>query len=332
MTWTCLICLNFCVAVEELRRLDQDVSTAVGQAWAPNTLKCRNSQWSKYIHFCVDMGFSALPAEGSTVARFLVFLARTCKYSTINNYVSAINGLHKFYGHDIDFRKYYLIQLVLKGLKRQLGTVVEQAQPFTKDQLLKMYFTIDLTSRLDSVLWSALIFSFRTLLRKSNVVPDKQQDYGHIVRRGDVVFTDWGMMVHVRSSKTVQHRQYVLEIPVYYVNDKVFCAASALEHHFKQMPGHDDSPLFLHPDMDRPILYGDLLSFIKRLSSAIGMSGRVGCHSLRRSGAAFLHSIGTPLEDIMSVGDWRSMAVLAYLATPMDRKKEIQFKVAAKLF
>ena len=331
MTCICYNSLVICVAVSELEELDREVSATVGQAWAVNTLKTRNSQWSKYLTFCIDMGLKALPADPSTVSRFLVFLARSCKFSTINNYLSAINVLHKFYGHGIDYRQYYLIQLILKGLKRQLGTQLDQSRPFSKNQLIAMYATLDLTNDMDIILWSALIFSFRTLLRKSNVLPDTQVCSDHIIRRKDIDFTEWGMMVHVHSSKTIQHKQYVLDIPITYVKDQRFCAVTTLEDHLRIFPKCSDAPLFFNPKTGKPVLYRELLTFIKRLAKDIGINDKVGCHSLRRSGAAFLHSIGTPLEDIMSIGDWRSMAVLSYLATPMDRKRQIQDSVASDL-
>ena len=148
------------------------MSATVGLAWSDNTLKSRNSQWKKYFEFCISMGLAALPADVSTTARFLVYLSRTCKFSTINNYLSAVNVLHKYHGHDIDFRKFYLIQLIVRGLKRQLGTNVVQSRPFSKDELLCMYNNMDHSSSPDLVMWTAVTFLFRTLLRKSNYIPD----------------------------------------------------------------------------------------------------------------------------------------------------------------
>ena len=230
------------------------------------------------------------------------------------------------------FRHCYLITLVLKGLKRQLGTHVQQSIPFSMDELKAMHATIDMASYLNRILWSVVIFSFRTLLRKSNVVPDSLDSAIHVVRRKDVEFHDWGLMINVASTKTVRYDQYVLHIRIHYVQDKRFCAASSVKSHFQVVPGKPNDPIFLKEPFGKPVLYHDVLSFIKRLATDIGLKGeRIGCHSLRRSGAAFLHSIGVPLEDIMSSGDWHSMAVLMYLSTPMSRKHVIQDSVSDKL-
>lgn len=82
----------------------------------------------------------------------------------------------------------------------------------------------------------------------------------------------------------------------------------------------------------KPIMYHELLQFLKTAVTWIGLSAAdVGLHSLRRSGAAFLHSIGVPLNDIQSAGDWSSMAVLLYLCTPFSRKCSIEMEVARVL-
>lgn len=57
----------------------------------------------------------------------------------------------------------------------------------------------------------------------------------------------------------------------------------------------------------------------------IGLSDvSYGLHLMCRCGTMFLQSIGVPLYEIQLLGDWKSMAVLFYLASSLDRKKSIQ--------
>lgn len=78
--------------------------------------------------------------------------------------------------------------------------------------------------------------------------------------------------------------------------------------------------------------YREVLNYLKNMSKRIGKDpSTVGLHSLRRSGAFFMHQIGVPLEDIKSIGDWRSLAVLMYIVSPVDRKKLIDKLVAEAL-
>ena len=289
--------------------------------------------WKRYLKFCTDIGETPVPAAIQTVVRFLVFLARDCKFSTVNNYLSAIVSLHKFYGYDATFRDCFLVELVMKGLHSQLGDHRVQMQPLSLSQLRQIHDTC-LHSQLDITMWLIVILSFRSLLRKSNIVPDSHKCMGHALRRKDVSFYDWGIMLHVHSSKTLQYQQYVLDIPIRFVSDQRFCVASGLKRHLLLSACSQDGPLFLKEVKGKwiPILYKEVLDFIKRSVVSIGLPAyKYGVHSLRRSGVAFLHSTGVPLEDLMSIDDWHSLAVLEYLVTPVNRKLDIQDKVVAAL-
>ena len=55
------------------------------------------------MSFCAENDLIPLSSEPQTVARLLVFKARSSKYSTVNNYLSAINKLHEYYGYATNF-------------------------------------------------------------------------------------------------------------------------------------------------------------------------------------------------------------------------------------
>ena len=317
-----------------LDTLDREVSQMVGSAWADSTLNTRNSQWKRFIGFCADNDLIPLPASHHTVARFLVFQARSSKYSTVNNYLSAIVKLHQFYGHDADFRGSFLIKLVLAGIKRQLGDFTKQKIPLSPQQMMNIYVKLDLSNTAVRIMWCALIFSFRTLLRKSNFVPDRDGSCTHLVRRKDVVFKEDGATVYVYSTKTLKYQDRFLEIPLSFVDNPAFCVVSMLKEHFQTAPADKDSPLFLVPKGRgwSALLYRDLLTFIKEIVPLVGLDpDDVGLHSMRRSGTAYLHYLRVPLEDIKCIGDWRSLAVLMYLITPLDRKISIERDVVHSL-
>ena len=143
------------------------MSSAIGAAWSSNTLSTQNSQWKKYFKFCADTNQHPLQAVVQTIVRFFVFLAQDCKYGSINNYLSAVISLHKFYGYQVSFRESFLVKLVLKGLQSQLGDHKVQMQPLRVQQLRDIYAKCVLTEN-DEILWNIIILSFRSLLRKSN--------------------------------------------------------------------------------------------------------------------------------------------------------------------
>ena len=163
---------------------------------------------------------------------------------------------------------------------------------------------------------------------------DSDKEMGHVVRRQDVQFHPWGIMLQVRSTKTLQCQEYVLEMPLYFVPDRVFCVASAIRDHMVKTAGLPSDPIFLKcvQGCRRPILYKEVLCFLKHAVQSIGLPPHeYGVHSMRRSGAAFLHGLGVPLQDLMAMCDWHSLAVLDYLITPTSRKIEIQDKVVRAL-
>ena len=59
---------------------------------------------------------------------------------------------------------------------------------------------------------------------------------------------------------------------------------------------------------------------LRKLTTRIGLEGKVTSHSLRRGGATYLNSIGISLVDIKQRGDWRSLAVLLYLTDSLDTR------------
>lgn len=169
-------------------------------------MSTRRSQWKKYLQFCADTGLPGVPAETLTVARFLTFLARSCKFSTINNYLTAVIVLHKYHGFTPDFRETFYMKLVLKGLRRILGEETSKAAPLLPLQL-QCYKILDKTDSWWVTCWSAIILCFRSLLRKSNVLPINPHDKAHLVLRKDVSFFSWGVLLRAHSSKTAKSRK-----------------------------------------------------------------------------------------------------------------------------
>lgn len=253
-----------CVAgVDDLVALDDRVSSILASAWASSTLSCRNSQWRKYLFFCTDRGFSALPSELSTIVRFLAYLeSLNYKYVTINNYLSSIVVLHRFYGFKMCIRDSYLIQTVLSGLRRRLGTCSTPKLPlsiYQVDNICRLYPK----NPHNDCCWLATVICFRTLLRKSNVVVGDSSE--HILRREDVTFCSDKVIFRVHTSKTRKKGQETLEIPILRVSNRRFCVYTLLYEHVNIFPVQPDAPLLWKPGSggNKPLHYRDVSSFLK---------------------------------------------------------------------
>lgn len=318
----------------DLENIDHHLNLVLRSAWADSTLSTRNSQWSRFIKFCKAKGLTPVPADQLTVARFLISLAMSCAFSTCNNYLSAIICLHKFMGYPGDYRQRFMIQMVIKGLARKLGKHVDQKVGLTPDNFVSIYSRLSFADVNNLTKWAALMLSFRSLLRKSNLVQTNLSDLGSVVQRSDLVFSNDGLVLNVRKTKTIQNNEYVLQVPVSYVNNACFCAATMVRTHLARTSHISHGPIFYVwcKGTWRPLLYRELLDFLKSCVKLIGMDpSSVGLHSMRRSGAAFLHSIGISLVDIMNAGDWKSLAALSYLISPLSRKEVIDKTASAAL-
>ena len=244
-----------------------------------------------------------------------------------------IISFQKFYGFEGAYRSSYLVKLLLAGLKSQLDTAKCPKLPLSVDQISEMYKLLDLSDTNEITLWAALMFCFPTMLRKCNVVPDGSEGQ-HVIRRRDVEVTGQGVIVKIFSSKTIRHKERVLKVPIHFVDRPGMCAASMLLAHFARRQGSGEDYLFYLCKNKKwsPLTYKDLLEFLKRCTSKLGLDSKAyGLHSLRRAAATYYHSIGLSLTDVMLMGDWRSMAVFEYIMLPDERKSSIESYVSYKL-
>lgn len=139
--------------------------------------------------------------------------------------------------------------------------------------------------------------------------------------RPDVEFCDWGLVLGIRNSKTIQFWERVHKVPVASVSGPL-CAVSLLKEMYRRLPASDAQNLFgwYSKNVCRGLTYD---WFSKRLAkclktAGVSVSGHFTSHSLHRGGATALAMVGVPLYEIQKVGDWRSLSVLLYLASPLE--------------
>ena len=300
---------------------------------ASSTNKTRQAQWRKYFEFCDDFNLIALPAEAHQICRFLVYLGSSLKYSSINNYLSGVIMLHKMYGYIHDFRSDFRVLFTLQGLRRVLGDVSCPKSPLLPQDLLCISKLVVMDKDLDLAVWACVVLAFRTLLRKSNLMPNDLEGV-HCVRRGDIESTEWGMNVSVGSSKTIQFKQRRLVISVVSAPSSPLCTVSLVQEHFRRSPtvSCNDYIFMVQRRGKRvPLDYPTALDKLQSWASVAAPEKDIGFHSLRRGAATHMSIIGIKLEDIKTAGDWSSLSVLIYLTSPHSHKIDIDRIVANSL-
>lgn len=234
----------------DLAQLESQVKGMASNYYSANSRSTRAMQVRKYLHFIEEFRglISPLPCPSSQVAIYIVWLARSLKYSSITNYLSALNFFIKSEGFPpIDFSD-HLVRTVLGGAKRTLGCVVKRAAPLLPAELLKIF---NLMSEREGHVCAraAILTGFRALLRKCQIT-----DSDSVLRRTDFQFFQWGMLITVRRSKTIQFSERELLIPVARVANKTLCAVHWVEKHFAMSRVSPNSPAFQMPTVGGGVL------------------------------------------------------------------------------
>lgn len=293
------------------------------EAFSSNTNKTRKSQWAKYRRFTEKWGLQYLPITPLNACRFMYECAGELCYTSINNYLSGLNVLSKLNGGE-DLRQDFGVSLMLKGLQRILGSEVKPMEPLLPSDLIKIFQEVDLSNRTELSIWVGVLFCFRSLLRKCHLFPTKD-NRDHLLSRDNVQQLDWGLLVTVPTSKTNQFKQRKFETPLV-KGEGDLCIVTVLLRYWSTQNLLPDSPIVCKDD-GSAIMYETALKKLKEWCVRAGINKDIGFHSLRRGAATYMSIQGMSLHDIKVEGDWQSLSVLLYLASPLDQRKEIDRKL-----
>ncbi len=325
------IAIVFCSHPGLLEELTAEATAAAAKFYSENSWKTRHSQWRKYLDFCNATHCVALPCSATTLCAYIAFLARTLKYTSICNYVSALRTLHKLNDASVDAFECFVVKATLKGYKRILGVNIVRKYPVTVSMLKQIVGSC--ADDCESGLIATLLVGFFTFMRKSSLLPRTVHEFNHggTLCRGSIGFTEEGAMLKLTQTKTIQFQERVLYIPLVSIPDSILCPVKALRVHFARHHAPQDGPVFMD-HCNSPITGNRFNKWLKRKVQALDYDPvHYSCHSLRRGGATFAHNSGAPLELIQAQGDWCSMAVLVYLTRPVSLRVQIARLMAASI-
>lgn len=307
--------------------LDSRLSELHQYAWAESTTKTLASQWKRYTEFCLRVKLNPMPMDPHVINLFLLHLAiQGLSYSTINNEVSALVTFAKIHRQPIDLRSDFELGLTLKSLRRLLGEKPSRKQELFPSNLVNMFEVIDWSKFTEESAWIGILFLYHSMLRKSHVFLGKFNQ--NLLQRKDVIFKDWGLIVYVNRTKTIQYQQRMLEIPIH-KGGGILCLVSQLWNYFEKYPMPPNEPVLSRKHAGRIQLvdYKTSLGLLKRWAKICRIDKDLGMHSLRRGAATLMSLAGMQLSDIKDRGDWHSTAVLQYLSNPIGRKINIDRQI-----
>ena len=133
-----------------------------------------------------------------------------------------------------------MLSQTVKGIKNMETTPENVKDPMTEKHLSMMFSNVKVKNEFSVLIWTMIIFLFRTLLRVGHVVVSP-----HTLCRRDVKFFKWGAMVIVNFSKKKQ-KGSAHKIPLSRVEDLSICPVFWLEKNIKIYPGVESDFLFFY--------------------------------------------------------------------------------------
>lgn len=304
--------------------LDCEVKSAKNCMFAPSTKKAYDLHRRSYLAFCEAMGYTPVPATSEVLCRYAALLARSLKFSSLRQYLNIIRLMHLEWGLPNPLYGNFQLSSVLGGLRRSLGDTPVRKLPITPDILRGLHHHLDTASSLDRAVWAAALCLFYGMLRRSNVIPLSAADFSPArhLRRADIMIEPWGLSLIIRWSKTIQFHERTRRLPLPAMPDHQLCPMQAVIASLRSTPeAPRDGPAFCYTAKGKLHVLSAAV-FLRRLRSGLAGMGldisRYASHSFRRGSASFAYESGLSVETIRQIGDWKSMACLAYIALPDD--------------
>ena len=191
-----------------------------------------------------------------------------------------------------------------------------------------------------TVLRTLTLIFFQSMLRSSNMIPENRHDFDsrYVLKWSNITKVDYGLLITVTHSKTIQYGQREHEIPLAASPDPRFCPVRALKE-LVYMYGPDyakpDSPVFLIPTPAGrfvPIKKSEFLGWLRsRLADMELDPSQYGIHSFRHGSVqeALLNEDNRVLVQLAS--DHSSEAIMGYAQIPPDRRMSLSAKVNMSL-
>ena len=184
------------------------------------------------------------------------------------------------------------------------------------------------------VLWSIISIAYFAMLRKSQFSNNSVKTFNPAEQftREDFQFTDYGISVRVKWSKSEQKHTSCRFIPIARMPQSALCPVNAYSRMVSLVPALPDEPAFglLHRGKLRPFSLKVIDKKFQALLSACDLDiGRYSFHSLRRGSASLASAAGCSDSDICCMGNWRPDCYKNYIHLPSEVLLRVTKRMAA---
>lgn len=297
--------------------------------FAESSKACYRSQLNTYYQFCQRMGYCSVPLNNMHLYRYVAYLATFLKVRSVKQYLNVVRLIHVESGLPNPMTGDPFLSGLLKGMRRVKGDAVNRKLPITIDMLLRMRGLLDISKPRELCFWTACLLAFYGMLRKSSLFP-RGGNAGLYITLGDCHVREWGLIVYLKQSKTIQFQERQAYVSLPWNANKRLCAARHLMLNARGIPqSRPDAFIFTFctGNSTRVMTYQMFTSMLRSLVLQLNLPvERISGHSLRRGGASLALKCGVPPEMIKAQGDWKSLSYLDYLdvTDQKDRATYIQ--------
>ena len=134
---------------------------------------------------------------------------------------------------------------------------------------------------------------------------------------------DKAMMIEIRWSQTIQHKQKVLRLPVLPAKNKAVCPVFWMHYMISNIPAGPEDPVLSLPTAGKRLALSanQLIYRLRKWIKLIGWDATTySLHSLRRGGVTFAYQSNIEAEMIKLMGNWASDAYRRYIDVSMDKR------------
>lgn len=321
-------------SVGRCRGLEVSVTQLLKHAYAPGTRKNYRSCWRSFVEFALHYDLPYLPTTSRVLCFYIAWLHRLERSpTTIANQLSALKCIHMCNDKDTSIFELSVVKLLLRAVGRDTGHVIHQKLPITPEILNQIYHVVDFDVPDQYATWCAILLGFYSMMRKSNLVVPSLSKWSidKTLTRDKLVFTEFGLIIHVTWSKVMQNKNSSVQIPISCVHQSVLCPVKWIRRFTAAFPAPPKFPLFTYKTSKSliPLTYHKFTSNLKLFLSKIGLNpSNFSGHSLRRGGASFLCNNSFSERDIQLLGDWSSSSVQRYMHTKYENRQKLAKKFA----
>ena len=287
---------------------------------AVSTKRSRGIQWNCYLSVCKKFGWNPLPCTVNQACMYVTYLADKMKLSSITTYYQAVVFMHTCKGLDPVTLANPVLKATIKGIGNIEGNVEVGKDPIRPEDIMALCKVVNRSSELEMLVFAAILFLFRTLLRISHIVQSN-----HTAMREDVKFNSKGFLVRVKTAKNLKSSGKNWYIPVLSSTNDVVCPVKWLSSLVQGCPRAPREYLFSTEKI--PVLtYSCFARQFKELVKRAGLKGDFASHSLRRGGASYMSSRGCSIDEVKDRGGWKSGCVYKYICPPVSQRIRVDKK------